>query len=886
MNDIVVLQDTLNPISAQERVKINQNWDALRRGFSSLQNQINFLSGGTEVDVIVARIEQAIQDAQTNTQNAIDNVNNNYAEKLVEINQSLTDLSAALTNSQMATNQANEARDNAVNATNDALTAIDQIQLAISNLSSRGDFVLGTQYYKGNIVSNGQGSSYIAKQDNINLPLTNTTNWMLLASRGLQGIQGERGETGSGFLVKGYFANLQDLENTIVSPETGDAYGIGTAEPYDIYIYDGINNVWVNNGALQGAKGDRGERGEVGPEGPAGETQDLTPIQNQIDNHENRITDLENREVVTKSDVSGLNREVAYLKLKQEVGDRIEGGTVFADDFNGSRFGFEIKAAKTESNVALNRGETILTGKVNPIRDGEFTVGSQVIVIDAADSEMVEVTRSELIEDNQNFVINNEVLVANAYSTNGNGGRKIVRLDNGWIVAVVIGMEGGINNACYFYVYKNSIEGWVYAFNIQRSGSTGFVDVALVADGTKVNILSNFNSLDVIYNSVDMVSYAVDQNYGTVSKVIESQTAVGNVSLAYDKTTNTLHAAWSSKNATYPNNFGIRYSKSTDGGATWSTVENIAAYSDGTSQLSYPEIVVVNSKPRALFAQVSNTLNRLQLYNNDSGEWAQKEIYEGGTYAQIKPSSTVDAMGIVHTVWQGADAETPSTQYIRYYNPTLGTGAFWTNTKKIAVGQNPCIVTDKNGHMFITYENASSTYYVKSMDDGATWSSPILIGAGTNPSTLDDNSLVYAVPPTVQMNSSNVIFNGNWSIINDVYNLEISPLINSYVNGSIIAESSINTDGTLLNPLSSKSILSYSIPSTSYVGAFIKKTGNATIQSYLNNQLMSSKLEGDEYSFEGQLNIESPVTLRIELNKTNPTVGNVVRLTRILGGRS
>ena len=51
----------------------------------------------------------------------------------------------------------------------------------------------------------------------------------------------------------------------------GDAYGVGTAEPYDIYIFDGITGEFINNGPLQGAKGDTGERGPQGIQGPKGD---------------------------------------------------------------------------------------------------------------------------------------------------------------------------------------------------------------------------------------------------------------------------------------------------------------------------------------------------------------------------------------------------------------------------------------------------------------------------------------------------------------------------------------------------------------------------------------------------------------------------------------
>ena len=42
-------------------------------------------------------------------------------------------------------------------------------------------------------------------------------------------------------------------------PERGDAYGVGAEAPYQIYVYDGLNDRWVNNGSIQGPKGENGE---------------------------------------------------------------------------------------------------------------------------------------------------------------------------------------------------------------------------------------------------------------------------------------------------------------------------------------------------------------------------------------------------------------------------------------------------------------------------------------------------------------------------------------------------------------------------------------------------------------------------------------------------
>ena len=79
--------------------------------------------------------------------------------------------------------------------------------------------------------------------------------------KGDTGEKGPKGDTGSGFKILGYFASIDALSSAVTTPNVGDAYGVGTGDPYDIYIYDAVNG-WVNNGPLQGAKGDKGDKGD------------------------------------------------------------------------------------------------------------------------------------------------------------------------------------------------------------------------------------------------------------------------------------------------------------------------------------------------------------------------------------------------------------------------------------------------------------------------------------------------------------------------------------------------------------------------------------------------------------------------------------------------
>ena len=90
--------------------------------------------------------------------------------------------------------------------------------------------------------------------------------------QGIQGEQGPRGETGKGLTVLSYYASKAELDAAQkATAQPGDAYGVGTAEPYDICIFDGNTGEFVNNGPLQGAKGDTGPQGPQGIQGPKGD---------------------------------------------------------------------------------------------------------------------------------------------------------------------------------------------------------------------------------------------------------------------------------------------------------------------------------------------------------------------------------------------------------------------------------------------------------------------------------------------------------------------------------------------------------------------------------------------------------------------------------------
>lgn len=87
------------------------------------------------------------------------------------------------------------------------------------------------------------------------------------AIRGEKGPAGPQGEPGAGFIVQGYYGSAEALQAAVTQPTAGDAYGVGTGTPYDIYVWDTVSASWINNGPLQGPEGPQGPKGETGADG-------------------------------------------------------------------------------------------------------------------------------------------------------------------------------------------------------------------------------------------------------------------------------------------------------------------------------------------------------------------------------------------------------------------------------------------------------------------------------------------------------------------------------------------------------------------------------------------------------------------------------------------
>ncbi len=73
------------------------------------------------------------------------------------------------------------------------------------------------------------------------------------------------GTSDTGLKILGYYATADQMAAAVLSPKAGDAYAVGTVEPYDIYIWDAVHRTWVNNGNIRGADGKDADLSDAEP---------------------------------------------------------------------------------------------------------------------------------------------------------------------------------------------------------------------------------------------------------------------------------------------------------------------------------------------------------------------------------------------------------------------------------------------------------------------------------------------------------------------------------------------------------------------------------------------------------------------------------------------
>lgn len=312
-----------------------------------------------------------------------------------------------------------------------------------------------------------------------------------------------------------------------------------------------------------------------------------------------------------------------------------------------------------------------------------------------------------------------------AYDTSGNGGRKLVRLNNGHQYAAMR------NSTTAWYIYRTT-DNWATK-ELFKTVTVSVNDIALATNGTNIYVLISYSTSGAKFYSYNEAGTALVNGVN----IDVSQTAMGLCSMAVDGTGG-IHISTSSKNATYPNSFNIRYSKSTDGGATWDSITQITTTSDSTRNLLNPCTLIDSSNnPWIIFAYVGTSSSMRYTYFNGSS-WTgttavRTAIDDNESYVKSNPCAIADHNGIIHAVWQRYGASHTSTYHIYYCQYTSS----WATDIDVAVGEKPSIAHDQDDNIYIQYERSGTIYQKVSTDHGATFGAETTIATGTNVNTCE-----------------------------------------------------------------------------------------------------------------------------------------------------
>lgn len=420
-------------------------------------------------------------------------------------------------------------------------------------------------------------------------------------------------------------------------------------------------------------------------------------------------------------------------------------------------------------------------------------------------------------------------VVNSAYDTSGNGGRKLVRLSNGWIIAIAWDSSGQRLN-----VYKSTDNGQTFSLLAYRTTGAVYRGSSIVARGTKVYLLVGAGNTAYYSYVIDSLTMVANTDLGTGIAVDSGQSDTNNVSLAINEAGTELHAAWASKNSTYANSFNIRYAKGTinaDGSVTWGSVVQVTKENNAIYSFVNPSIAIVNGKP-SIIAEVnglyyttargSDSYARgIMILKNDNTlvidttyldpYWSAKSInYNTAQYAQSSPSAifvpqSVNGLanGRIWVAWHGTDSTDTAVSNTRISYSDDG-GVTWSAMQKLTSGNTtsrnfPSITANKSGKVFVLVNNQPSGQVEQLSYDG-TWSGlSVVASAGqgsvyTYPSTLFDLTVNFTAPLFIYKSTVKVGFYGTWTVTT----VSVTPGdIGQKTDKANLLTYSITTDGTM-----------------------------------------------------------------------------------------
>lgn len=359
--------------------------------------------------------------------------------------------------------------------------------------------------------------------------------------------------------------------------------------------------------------------------------------------------------------------------------------------------------------------------KINKVTVSGAVSNSKTVNVSASDKTLVIGDKLFIggAENNIDGLINNSVTydrtnpvtaATGDLSTAGNGGRRLVRLSNGW---QVFGSLDSVNGQLKIFVSKDNFATTPtqLCYYTVSNQTTGF---SIVSVGNNVYLLWT-NATTCQYGKFNATT--VTNNPQSLWTVDSSQTATSNNSLTLGSDGN-LHATWASKNATYPNQFNLRYAKGTingDGSVTWGAVEQVSTENTTGDYNQTPCTVsaLVNGNPIIFATRKVGTYYRIVAWRWTGSAWTNSGTPTPSSYTLANPSASVDSNGDCLVAWIGYDSTDTAAYNIRYSKVTSG-GVTWTAPVKLTTGNtyqqyNPSIACDANNDIHVAWYGYTAT---------------------------------------------------------------------------------------------------------------------------------------------------------------------------------
>lgn len=353
-----------------------------------------------------------------------------------------------------------------------------------------------------------------------------------------------------------------------------------------------------------------------------------------------------------------------------------------------------------------------------------------------------------------------------------------VRLNNGWLVACLIDNGIVISGESWMRMYVSKNDGRTWEAKGRWGYTTGSYTLlnSLVTNGQYVYFVfaPTVNSTIRLQRFDPVANTFLDSAAVVVLDSIV-QTTINSVTLAITPDKTKLWWAASTKNSTYPNSFNIRTGSipiNADGTlGTPSAVRQGTSLNTSTAHYYNPTLLIRNGNPIVIWEYSQSGAYGFggQYYPGSGTSWTTIN-FTGSNYTgiyklsfpQTNPSAAVSVDGVIHLAWQGADGGDTVTQWIRYTRSADGGVSWLTEPKKLVKGTNASVTSDRNGKVFITYEDGGYIKRIESTDEFTTWSGPVIVEQGSKPASLYDPTFQtpFTVPPTIYQTSNAVRYYG------------------------------------------------------------------------------------------------------------------------------